>query len=122
MPIEGIDHVQVAMPQSGESEAREFYSGLLGLTEIPKPPELAKRGGCWFREGSVIVHLGIDHDFRPAKKAHPGFLVRDLAALVERLRAAGAQVVNDNLLPGFDRVYVFDPFGNRLELMEPTNE
>lgn len=122
MAIEGIDHVQLAMPKSGEQQARAFYSGILGLLEIPKPPELAKRGGCWFQQGTATVHLGVDPDFRPARKAHPAFLVKDLLPLVERLRAAGNEVVADDLLPGFDRVYVDDPFGNRLELMEPTGD
>ena len=118
MPIVGIEHVQLAMPEGEEDRARAFYSGLLGIAEAPKPPELAKRGGVWFEDGAVRVHLGVERDFRPAKKAHPAFLVRDLAELVRRLRDAGVAVVEDGFFPGYDRVYVADPFGNRIELME----
>jgi catechol 2,3-dioxygenase-like lactoylglutathione lyase family enzyme len=119
MAIVGIDHVQLAMPAGREEEARAFYSLLLGLPEVPKPADLAKRGGVWFESSEVKVHLGVDGEFRPAKKAHPAFLVRDLRLLVERLRTAGFAVVDDEPLPGRDRVYVTDPFGNRLELVEP---
>jgi len=120
MRIIGIDHVQLAMPAGEENTARAFYSGLLGLPEVPKPAALTRRGGVWFELGRVKVHLGVERDFRPALKAHPAFLVRDLAELVRRLREAGILVVEDDALAGYDRVYVFDPFGNRLELMEET--
>ena len=119
MPIVGIDHVQLAMPPGEEDRARGFYVELLGLTEVPKPPELAKRGGAWFETGRVRLHLGVERDFRPARKAHPALLVANLPALVERLRGAGLIVTDDDLLEGYDRVYVADPFGNRLELLEP---
>jgi len=119
MTILGIDHVQLAMPPGREDEARAFYAGLLGLLEIPKPPELARRGGAWFETAAVKLHLGVEADFRPARKAHPALLVRELPALVLRLRDAGVEVVEDPL-EGHYRVYVADPFGNRLELMEPT--
>ncbi|MEO6026435.1 MAG: VOC family protein [Candidatus Binatia bacterium] len=119
MPIVSIEHVQLAMPAGGEVEARAFYAGLLGLPEVSKPPELAKRGGAWFETGSVKIHLGVDADFRPARKAHPALVVRDLHTLVARLRDAGVDVT-DNPLAGYFRVYVADPFGNRIELMEPT--
>jgi catechol 2,3-dioxygenase-like lactoylglutathione lyase family enzyme len=118
MGVEGIDHVQLAMPAGREDAARGFYSGLLGIPEIEKPPDLARRGGVWFENGRVKVHLGIDPDFRPARKAHPALLVRDLEALVRRLREAGIEVVEAEPRPGFDHVYVADPFGNRIELME----
>jgi catechol 2,3-dioxygenase-like lactoylglutathione lyase family enzyme len=118
MPIVGIDHVQLAMPAGREDEAREFYARLLGIPEKAKPPELAKRGGAWFESDGVRLHLGVEADFRPARKAHPALLVRDLQALVERLRQAGVEVVDD-ALAGHHRVYVSDPFGNRLELLEP---
>jgi catechol 2,3-dioxygenase-like lactoylglutathione lyase family enzyme len=116
--IVGIDHVQLAMPPGREAEARAFYEGLLGLPEMPKPPELAKRGGAWFESGAVKLHLGVEADFRPARKAHPALLVRDLPGLLQRLRAAGVEVVEDPL-EGYLRAYAADPFGNRLELMEP---
>ena len=119
MPIVGIDHVQLAMPAGREEEARAFYSSLLGLPEVPKPEGLAKRGGAWFESSEVKIHLGVDREFHPAKKAHPALLVKGLRPLVERLRAAGVAVVDDEPMPGCDRVYVSDPFGNRLELIEP---
>ena len=117
MAIVRIEHVQLAMPAGREAEAREFYSRLLGLPEVPKPPDLARRGGAWFESGSVKIHLGVDAAFRPARKAHPALLVSGLHALVERLRQAGVDVVED-ALDGYFRVYVADPFGNRIELME----
>jgi catechol 2,3-dioxygenase-like lactoylglutathione lyase family enzyme len=118
MTVIGIDHVQLAMPAGREDEARAFYAGLLGIPEKPKPEELARRGGVWFESDLVKLHLGVEADFRPARKAHPALLVRELRGLVGRLRAAGVDVVED-ALAGYDRVYVADPFGNRLELMEP---
>lgn len=117
MTIVGIEHVQLAMPEGHEAEARAFYAGLLGIPEVPKPAELARRGGAWFENGSVKLHLGVERDFRPARKAHPALLVRDLRALVERLRQAGVEV-DEDALPGYFRVYIADPFGNRIELME----
>lgn len=119
MAILGVEHVQLAMPAGREPEAREFYSRLLGVPEVAKPEELAKRGGAWFENGSVKIHLGVEADFRPARKAHPALLVRDLPALVERLRQAHVDVVEEPLA-GYFRVYVADPFGNRIELMEPV--
>jgi catechol 2,3-dioxygenase-like lactoylglutathione lyase family enzyme len=118
MEIEGIEHIQLAMPAGQEETARGFYSGLLGIPEVPKPPDLAKRGGVWFESGRVKVHLGVDPDFRPARKAHPGLLVRDLGELVRKLRVAGIEVVEAETLPGWDHAYIADPFGNRIELME----
>jgi|SRR5262249_42706957 len=119
MTIVGIEHVQLAMPAGREADAREFYARLLGIPEIPKPPELAKRGGLWFERGSVKIHLGVEADFRPARKAHPALLVSALHALADRLREAGVDVV-EAPLEGYFRVYVTDPFGNRVELMEAT--
>jgi catechol 2,3-dioxygenase-like lactoylglutathione lyase family enzyme len=119
MSIVRIDHVQIAMPAGGEAEAVAFYGGMLQISHVPKPPHLAARGGCWFERDDLKVHLGVDADFRPATKAHPAFIVEHLPALVGRLRDAGCRVVDDEPLDGFDRVYVDDPFGNRIELMEP---
>lgn len=118
MRISGLDHVQLAMPIGREPEARAFYGGLLDLPEVPKPPELAKRGGAWFESSWVKIHLGVDPDFRPARKAHPGILVEGLSELVGRLRRAGCSVIDDDTMPGRSRVYVDDPFGNRIELIE----
>ena len=119
MPIVAIEHVQLAMPPGMERTAREFYEGLLGIPEVPKPPELAKRGGAWFERGALKIHLGVEADFRPAKKAHPALLVSDLGALIARLKAHDVRVIEDDPLDGYLRVYVTDPFGNRIELMEP---
>ncbi|WP_433180956.1 VOC family protein [Actinoallomurus sp. CA-150999] len=115
----GVHHVQLAAPSGTEGRMREFYAGTLGLTEVPKPVELAARGGAWFRAPGIEIHIGAEAGFRPARKAHPGILVRDLEALAARLRAAGYCVVRDGLLPGYRRFYVEDPVGNRLEFLEP---
>jgi len=117
--VHGLDHVQLAMPAGQEEVAREFYGGVLGLAEVPKPTNLAKRGGVWFERGTLRVHLGVEADFRPARKAHPAFLVEQLGALVEHLKRAGIAVVTDEPLEGYNRIYVSDPFGNRIELLEP---
>jgi len=119
MRILRLDHVQLAMPAGGEESATAFYEGLLGIPRVAKPPHLEVRGGCWFEDGDLKIHLGVDDDFRSARKAHPGLIVDDLAALVVRLAEGGVAVGLDQPLEGFDRVYVDDPFGNRLELMEP---
>jgi len=119
MQVMRLEHVQLAMPAGGEQLARAFYRDALELPEIPKPPHLAKRGGCWFERDPLKIHLGVEADFRPARKAHPALLVEDLRALVEKLTALGYAVVDDEPLEGYTRVYVNDPFGNRIELMEP---
>jgi catechol 2,3-dioxygenase-like lactoylglutathione lyase family enzyme len=115
--IRAIEHVQLAMPKGEEPRARAFYQDLLGIPERAKPPELARRGGAWFEDGALKIHLGVEADFRPARKAHPALLVDGLAALIERLQAAGCPVI-DEAMPGYRRIYTEDPFGNRLELME----
>jgi catechol 2,3-dioxygenase-like lactoylglutathione lyase family enzyme len=120
MAVLALDHVQLAMPEGGEHEARLFYGGVLGFTEVAKPPNLVERGGVWFESGAVRLHLGVERDFRPARKAHPALLVDDLAALVARLRDTGIAALADEPLAGYERVYVSDPFGNRIELMERT--
>ncbi len=116
--VTGIEHVQLAMPAGGEDAARAFYSGLLGLPERAKPPRLAARGGCWFEAPGVKVHLGVEAEFRPAKKAHPALLVDDLAAMMASLAAAEVAVAPDEPADGRARCYVSDPFGNRIELMQ----
>ena len=118
MRILALEHVQLAMPAGGEAAARAFYEGVLGIPEQPKPPHLAARGGCWFERGALKVHLGVEKDFQPARKAHPAFLVEDLSGLAAALRAGGFEPRADEPLEGYDRLYVSDPFGNRLELME----
>jgi ketosteroid isomerase-like protein len=118
MRVLGIDHVQLAMPSGGESAARRFYGEVLGFEEIPKPAPLAGRGGAWFRSGTVHLHLGVEADFRPARKAHPALRVEGLSALIVRCVNAGHPVERDVPRPGVERVQVADPFGNRIELME----
>jgi catechol 2,3-dioxygenase-like lactoylglutathione lyase family enzyme len=119
MPILSIDHVQIAMPAGQEEQARAFYVDLLGFTEIPKPAELAKRGGAWFQSHGVQLHLGVEADFRPARKAHPAFNVSDLDALIAKVKGAGYETdTSQPPLDGYKRAHVFDPFGNRIELME----
>ena len=114
----GIDHVQLAMPPGGEPAARAFYAGLLGLTEVPKPEVLAARGGCWFEAPGVKIHLGVEADFRAAKKAHPALLVADLDALADRLDAAAVPLRWDTDQPELHRCHIDDPFGNRIELIQ----
>jgi catechol 2,3-dioxygenase-like lactoylglutathione lyase family enzyme len=114
-----LDHVQLAMPAGREAEAVAFYEGLLGIPHVPKPPHLAVRGGCWFERRELKVHLGVEADFQPATKAHPAFIVDDLRGLARALAAAGCTVTDDEPLAGYDRVYVHDPFGNRIELLQP---
>jgi catechol 2,3-dioxygenase-like lactoylglutathione lyase family enzyme len=118
MQIVAIDHVQLAMPAGREPEARAFYEGVLGIPEVQKPANLAKRGGCWFERGPVKIHLGVDADFRAARKAHSALLVDDLLTLKAAIEAAGCKFRTDEELAGYDRIYVNDPFGNRLELLE----
>ncbi len=110
-----IDHVQLAIPVGGEALARSFYAGVLGLVEVPKPPALAVRGGCWFERGDVRVHVGVETDFRPARKAHPAFVVAGLDALVEH---HALEVTWSDEIPGTHRCHVDDPFGNRIELID----
>lgn len=122
MKINAIDHIQLAMPPGQEEKARDFYTGVLGLTEKPKPAELAKRGGVWFEQGSLKIHLGVEPDFRPAAKAHPGLLVEGLKELLERCERAGFIVSGEQQIEGYSRAFVNDPFGNRIELMEPARD
>jgi len=117
--LTGLHHVQLAMPPGQEEAGRAFYGGLLGLTEVPKPAELGSRGGLWFRNGDLEVHLGVERDgFAPARKAHPAFVVTGLRELRGALEAAGCGIDEDAQLEGYRRFHVHDPFGNRLELME----
>lgn len=118
--ITGLDHIQLAAPPGSEDALRAYYAGLLGMTESPKPPALAARGGCWFEAGTARLHLGIETDFHPARKAHPGLRVHHIDALAARLTAAGAPVTWDAHLPGHRRFYSLDPVGNRLEFLEPV--
>ncbi len=115
-----IDHVQLAMPADGEDIARRFFVELIGMTETPKPSELAKRGGCWFRSGKVDVHLGVEQDFRPALKAHLALVCENYDALIAKLKLANVPVKEDFEIPGTRRSHIADPFGNRIELIAKT--
>lgn len=114
-----LHHVQLAIPPGGEDACRAFWGETLGMVELVKPSVLAARGGCWFRGGGLEVYLGVEQDFTAARKAHPGILVRDLLGLAARFEAAGVSVTWDDEFPGFSRFYAHDPFGNRLEFLEP---
>jgi catechol 2,3-dioxygenase-like lactoylglutathione lyase family enzyme len=119
MTILSIDHVQLAMPVGGEEKARDFFINMLGFHEIPKPAELAKRGGAWFESGTVQLHIGVEVDFHPARKAHPAFIVDDLDALITKVQNAGYETdISQPPLDGYKRAHIFDPFGNRIELMQ----
>ncbi|GAA3090128.1 VOC family protein [Streptosporangium carneum] len=116
-----LHHVLIACPPGSEPVLRDFYEGVLGLAEIPKPPALAARGGCWFRGHGIELHLGVEADFRPARKAHPGLLVRDIDEWARRLGEAGYPVAFDDDFPGMRRFHSEDPHGNRLEFLEPLS-
>ncbi|MFF0741001.1 VOC family protein [Streptomyces sp. NPDC004111] len=120
--IDALDHVQLAAPPGSEDALRTYYTDVLGMREIPKPPVLAARGGCWFEAGGVQLHLGVEADFRPAKKAHPGIRVTAIEAYAHRLASHGAEVVWDDNLPGHKRFYSTDPVGNRLEFLQRTDD
>ncbi|WP_320779426.1 VOC family protein [Streptomyces sp. CRN 30] len=118
--IIALDHVQLAAPPGAEERLRAFYAGVLGMTEIHRPPALAARGGCWFRSGTVELHLGVEAGFRPARKAHPGLRVTDVQTCAARLTACGAPVIWDTGRPGHRRFHTEDPVGNRLEFLQLT--
>ncbi|OIV38866.1 glyoxalase [Mangrovactinospora gilvigrisea] len=118
--ISALDHTQLAAPPGSEDALRGYYRDALGMTELVKPPVLAARGGCWFGAGSCVLHLGIEQDFRAARKAHPGIRVTGIEAFAARLAEHGADVEWDDNLPGHRRFYSYDPVGNRLEFLEPT--
>ncbi|MGA9858664.1 MAG: hypothetical protein WBQ18_12430 [Solirubrobacteraceae bacterium] len=125
MSSPALDHVQIAAPPGCETQARRFYGELLGLTELAKPPALRARGGVWFALGAgAQLHIGVDQDFSPARKAHPGLRVErhQLRELADTLGRAGAPVTWDEELPGYERFYTADPWGNRLELLATAAE
>jgi len=115
--LTGIDHIQIAAPPGSEVAARTFYGDLLGMQEIPKPENLKARGGCWFQCGSHEVHIGIQQDFIPAKKAHPGFTVNALEQLKSRLEEADYTISEEPPIEGRSRFFTHDPFGNRIEFL-----
>lgn len=115
-----LDHVQIAAPEGCEAEARAFFGGVLGLEEIEKPEALRGRGGCWFRVGDRQLHIGVEKEFRPSRKAHPAFAVRDISALFEALQRSHIECSWDVPLEGRRRCFSADPWGNRLEFTEPS--
>jgi catechol 2,3-dioxygenase-like lactoylglutathione lyase family enzyme len=117
MTFIALDHVQLAMPKGEEAAARRFYCDLLGMVEVGKPPILAQRGGCWFASGDVQIHLGVEADFRPAKKAHPALRCSDYDSLIKKLQQAGVEVTSDDSIPGTVRCHIHDVFGNRIEII-----
>jgi catechol 2,3-dioxygenase-like lactoylglutathione lyase family enzyme len=120
--ITAIDHVQIAIPLGGEELARGFYEGLLGLDPVQKPASMAVRGGAWYQAGAVKVHLGVEHSFRANDKAHVAFVVKDVAALAAQAQQQGFKVKQDDELPGYVRAFLYDPFGNRIEVLKPLGE
>lgn len=114
-----LHHVQLSIPAGGEDASRAFWADLLGMRELPKPPVLAERGGCWFGGGGVEVHVGVEADFAPARKAHPALLVTGIKDLAARLEEHGVPFTWDDTVPGLTRFHANDPFGNRLEFVEP---
>lgn len=119
--IVSLHHVQLAMPAGGEGQAQGFYRDILELAERDKPADMRQNGGCWFEEGAVRVHLGVDKDFRPARKAHPAFMVRDFEKLFDKCKAAGLMTERSNKIDGQARFFVDDPFGNRVEIIDGEN-
>ena len=119
MPFLSIHHIQLAMPAGKEALAREFYGKRLGLNEVEKPPVLAKRGGVWFETNGVRIHLGVEDSFIPAKKAHPAFEVENAIGFLKALKTQGVTILEDDNLPEYDRGYIYDPFGNRIEILSP---
>ncbi|MCC3356063.1 VOC family protein [Bacillus sp. REN16] len=120
--IRAIDHIQLAAPKGSEDQARDFYATILGFQEVEKPETLRKNGGVWFTYGFVQIHIGIEVPFVPAKKAHPAFEIQNLTSLKRHLQNNNVSTIGDNNLPGANRFYAYDPFGNRLEFLEWKNE
>ncbi|WP_108791991.1 VOC family protein [Erythrobacter sp. Alg231-14] len=117
MPVTGLDHVQIAIPDGGEDSARRFFVDLLGMREVPKPGVLSPKG-CWFTSGSANIHVGVDPDFKPACKAHPALLVDELDGMRASLATAGYPVLDDKPIAGIRRFFTEDPFGNRIEIIQ----
>lgn len=117
MAVVGLEHIQLAIPEGGEEKARKFFSDLLGMKEVPKPSNLSP-SGCWFKSGSLNLHVGVDPNFRPASKAHPALLVDDLEYIERQLVAAGYPIATDQPVAGYLRFFTYDPFGNRIEMMQ----
>jgi catechol 2,3-dioxygenase-like lactoylglutathione lyase family enzyme len=121
MALRTIHHVQLAMPRGGEDAARAFYSGVLGIPEVPKPEPQTARGGCYFEQGELRIHLRVEDDFRPARKAHPAIIVDDLIGMLPKLVEGVAEDVVTRWPNGAASLYLDDPFGNRIELLQPSD-
>lgn len=119
--FQGIDHIQLAAPKGCEDQARHFFGDILGLKEIPKPENLRARGGCWFHCGNQEIHIGVEEDFKPAKKAHPGLIVSDIENLKMTLKQYQIEWKEEPPIDGRNRIHVTDPFGNRMEFLEFIN-
>ncbi|WP_010093851.1 VOC family protein [Ornithinibacillus scapharcae] len=115
---EQLDHVQIAAPKGGEEQARKFYRDLLGFQEVDKPDKLKARGGAWFSNGQVHIHIGIEEPFQPARKAHPAIRVRNIEEMKQYLNSSNALYKVDHELSGANLFYMDDPFGNRIEFLE----
>lgn len=113
-----IDHVQLAAPRNSEDEARRFFGDVLGFSEVEKPEALKQNGGVWFECGTIQIHIGVEEPFQPAKKAHPALEITELEKLMAHLNEKGITYKQDDQLPGANRIYVHDPFGNRIEILE----
>ncbi|PKR83595.1 glyoxalase [Heyndrickxia camelliae] len=120
--FQGIDHVQLAAPKGCEDQARHFFGSILGLTEIPKPENLRARGGCWFQCGNQEIHIGVEEDFKEAKKAHPGLIVTNIGDLKQTLKHHEITWKEELPIEGRSRIHVSDPFGNRMEFIEFINK
>ncbi|MEB2494621.1 VOC family protein [Peribacillus frigoritolerans] len=120
--FKSIDHIQLAAPKGSEETARKFFKNILGFDEVEKPEELKKRGEVWFEFGNYQIHIGIEEPFYPAKKAHPAFEIENIEELKKHLVTNGIDVIEDDKLPGAKRFYIYDPFGNRMELLEWIKE
>ncbi|WP_397537801.1 VOC family protein [Rummeliibacillus pycnus] len=120
--FKSIDHIQLAAPKGSEEIARKFYKDILGFEEVEKPETLKKNGGVWFASGNIQVHIGIEEPFSPSKKAHPAFEIDNIEELKIYFSKNQVEYVEDELLPGANRIYIFDPFGNRIELLEWIKE
>lgn len=120
--FKAIDHIQLAAPKGSEETARNFFMNILGFTEVEKPEGLKKRGGVWFQCKKIKIHIGIEEPFSPARKAHPAFEIENIEELKKHLIKNGVDIIEDIKLPGANRCYISDPFGNRIELLEWIKE
>ena len=123
MPILRLHHAQITIPRGSEEQARQFYCDLLGLTEIEKPDSLKERGGFWLQVGEQQVHIGTEDGVnRQATKAHLAYQVDDVRAWQKLLQARNIALLDGIPIPGFDRIEIRDPFGNRIEFIQALEQ